>query len=139
MLEKLLLTQAPRGEFTRRAVANSKLSAINAIELAKTFGISCNAQKLKAIATQIYKLIVKLEAQLQLGTNSKFRGHELKSLVSEIEQLRTTRLALTCIAGKTNTGKSSLFNTVTQSKASITNGSQGTTRDTVRARRNGIM
>ncbi|AUG91476.1 tRNA modification GTPase MnmE [Candidatus Hodgkinia cicadicola] len=139
VLKKLALVQAPRGEFTRRAIANNKLSANNAIELAKTFGISCNAQKLKAIATQICKLIVKLEAQSQLGSNSKFKNHELKSLVASVEQLRATRSALACIAGKTNTGKSSLFNAVTQSKTSIADSSQGTTRDTVRARRHGVL
>ncbi|XXN13688.1 MAG: GTPase [Candidatus Hodgkinia cicadicola] len=139
MLKKLALVQAPRGEFTRRAITNNKLSANKALELAKTFGISCNAQKLKAIATQICKLIVKLEARSQLGTNFKFKTHELKSLVSNIEQLRATHSALTCVAGKTSTGKSSLFNAITQSRTSIANSSQGTTRDTVRARYHGII
>ncbi|XXN19808.1 MAG: GTPase [Candidatus Hodgkinia cicadicola] len=130
-LAKLSAVQAKRGNFIKRALINNKTSINNVLSLAKTFKLNCNIKTAKSVIKSINVIIAKLAAQLSSGANFSLKDYEIKSLILKIKQLKNFGSAQVCIIGKTNVGKSSLFNALTKRKNSIVSGLQGTTRDAV--------
>jgi tRNA modification GTPase len=150
---------AEPGEFTLRALKNKKLTLsqvegldilLNAnTSLAFNSGLSLLNGELKEAYTSLYELMTKLLASIELFIDfSEDVGHEqaiqnfnsiLELFGKELSQL-TQRLSSSgaslldpsvVIYGKTNSGKSTLFNSLIGRERSIVSNIEGTTRDYV--------
>ncbi|ATY93519.1 tRNA modification GTPase MnmE [Candidatus Hodgkinia cicadicola] len=130
-LIKLSAVQARRGDFTKRAIINNKISVSNVLSLAKAFKLNYNIDNTKQIANNINNIIITLKLQLSSGVNLSSENYKIKSLILKIKQLRRSELAQICIIGKTNAGKSSLFNALVRQRKTIVSNLQGTTRDII--------
>lgn len=147
------------GEFSFRAYSNGKIDllqaeAINDLVLSETNIYSKKAldnvsgklsEKLKSIQSSGLKIISQLEHELDFNENEivfsdnkkilddlKAIKIELKSIGSSFLHSKIIRNGIrVLILGKTNVGKSSLFNYLMGYKRAIVSNISGTTRDTI--------
>ena len=149
------------GEFTRRAFENGKIDLIQAESIANTIAASSKAGLFNAISglggemskavnntsKDITELLSYCEHLLDVSdediqkdnkTHVSKKTSEINiGLVKLIENYDTCRVltygAIVVLAGKTNSGKSTLFNALVGKNRSIVNEAAGTTRDYVDA------
>ncbi len=152
-------SMAKKGEFTKRAFLNGKMSltqaeAVNDIIEAKTDkALFAAVNRLEGAITKpiikIRQLLLDLLAAIQVSSDfpeediDTFAGGELKekleNIKDELESLKKTARrgealnnGITCaICGIPNTGKSSLLNALVEKKKAIVTDIAGTTRDVV--------
>ena len=150
------------GEFTKRAFQNGKIDLIQAESIANTIstsssvglfnaisGVSGNMSKsIRETKNKIIKLLSYCEHLLDVSEvdiqndNKKHTAKEItkisKKLAELTENYDTCRVltygAKIVLAGKTNSGKSTLFNVLVGENRSIISKSPGTTRDYIDAR-----
>jgi len=149
------------GEFTRRAFENGKIDLIQAESIANTIAASSKAglfnaisglggemsNAIKGTANDLTELLSYCEHLLDVSDVDIQKDNELyiskktseinKKVLKLIENYDTCRVltygAIVVLAGKTNSGKSTLFNAMVGNKRSIVNKAAGTTRDYVDA------
>ena len=150
------------GEFTRRAYTNGKIDLIQAESIANMIsagsetglynaisGLSGRMSKdIKETSNEITELLSYCEHLLDVSEidiqkdNINYIKEKTTSVTKKIskmtENYHTCRVltygATIAIAGKTNSGKSTLFNTLIGSNRSIVNKTAGTTRDYIDAK-----
>lgn len=150
------LRKAEPGEFTRRAFANGRIDLAEAEGLADLLAAETDLQRRAAMAVargrlsrtveawrdRVLGLSAAVEAVLDFGDEDDVGGLDesfwsgLETLSAELAGwLARPRAELlkegyrVVLAGPPNTGKSSLFNALTESEAAITAPTEGTTRD----------
>ena len=154
-------SSAGPGEFTRRAFENGKIDLIQAESIANTIATSSKAGLFNAmsglggemskvinnISKDITELLSYCEHLLDVSDEdiqkdnrthvSKKTSEINNGLLKLIENYDTCRVlthgAIVVLAGKTNSGKSTLFNALVEKNRSIVNETAGTTRDYVDA------
>ncbi len=156
LLETAGLRKALRGEFTYRAFMHGRMDlteaeAVEEIVKAKTAkgsgealsrltgSIHNEAEKAK---DQILNILASLEVQLDYGEDEIpedwiFPDDEIASIVHRLKEIastysavrRWTEGAVVVIAGRTNAGKSSLYNALLKENRAIVSPVEGTTRD----------
>jgi len=154
-------SSAGPGEFTRRAFENGKIDLIQAESIANTIAASSKAGLFNAmsglggemskaindISKDITELLSYCEHLLDVSDGdiqkdnrthvSKKTSEINNGLLKLIENYDTCRVlthgAIVVLAGKTNSGKSTLFNALVEKNRSIVNETAGTTRDYVDA------
>lgn len=151
--------QAQGGEFTLRAFLNGKLDLTKAEavqELVSSRSKEAHLQalhrlggavtrRINEIKTRLVRFLASVSVQLDYAEDevdmTDFDGHELVDLAADLASLEESynlgqryqhgvRLAL---AGKTNAGKSSLFNALVREDRAIVSDVHGTTRDYLEA------
>jgi len=150
---------AEPGEFTYRAFLNGKLDlvqaeSINALIKSKNSNeasLALNNVKgaLSEIITlstdRLMSLIVSMEHELDFNddeicfTSKKEYINQIKKIYSSVDAILSSSFLLSsderelrvCFAGKTNAGKSSIFNLLVGKKRAIVSNKAGTTRDVV--------
>ena len=152
------LRAAEAGEFTRRAFANGRIDLAEAEGLADLLSAETELQRSAAMAmagggfsstvvewrAEILRLSAQVEAALDFSEEddvSEMSGEFSKSLAELRAELgewlarpRAERLGegfRVVLAGPPNSGKSTLFNELTESEAAITSAIAGTTRDVI--------
>jgi tRNA modification GTPase len=160
VLNNLGIRTAEPGEFTYRAFLNGKMDltqaeAVNALANAVTTLQAYSAleqmegsfgEKIREWKDLILGIISRLEADIEFSddTGDRFTGREtlaaeVRPLLTEVDKaLEGCRLddvlgkgADVVIAGRTNTGKSTLFNLLVHSERAIVTEIPGTTRDVI--------
>jgi len=154
-------SSAGPGEFTRRAFENGKIDLIQAESIVNTIAASSKAGLFNAmsglggemskaindISKDIAELLSYCEHLLDISDEdiqkdnkthvSKKTSEINNGLLKLIENYDTCRVltygAIVVLAGKTNSGKSTLFNALVEKNRSIVNATAGTTRDYVDA------
>ena len=160
-IEQRGFRQALPGEFSYRAFISGKIDLIQAESIAtiidsdNSLDVLYSLNNLKGgLSKPIYKIlsdieniILKMEHELdfeesEIEFTSFFEYLELvENITKEIENIRKTSYLAekkhsslqVCLAGKTNAGKSSLFNALLGYNRSIVTQEKGTTRDTIEA------
>ncbi|QFT76366.1 tRNA uridine-5-carboxymethylaminomethyl(34) synthesis GTPase MnmE [Erythrobacter sp. THAF29] len=152
------LRPAEPGEFTRRAFANGRIDLAEAEGLADLLAAETELQRASAMAMaggavsretsrwrdEVLRLSAQVEAALDfsdeddVGELPPSFGEDVAALLGELRDwLRRPRSEIlgegfrVAIAGPPNTGKSTLFNALTESEAAITSPIAGTTRDVI--------
>ena len=152
------LRRAEAGEFTRRAFANGRIDLAEAEGLADLLSAETELQRRSALAmasgalsrvvegwrTRLLMLSASVEAALDFSDEDDVSalpaafGADCAALASELGTWLARPRAETLrdgfrvvLAGPPNAGKSTLFNTLTQSEAAITSPVPGTTRDVI--------
>ena len=150
---------AEPGEFTYRAFINGKVDLVQAESI--NFLIRAQNQKVASLAlsnisgflsktinraaTSLMNIIKVMEHELDFNdgeidfTSKKENINKIEDLLFSIQQVLDSSFLLSsqqedfrvCFAGKTNVGKSSLFNALLGNKRAITSKTAGTTRDAV--------
>ena len=149
------------GEFTRRAFENRKIDLIQAESIANTIAASSKAglfnamsglrgemsKAVKDTSKDVTELLSYCEHLLDVSDEDIQKDNKMyvskktseinNSLLKLIENYDTCRVltygATIVLAGKTNSGKSTLFNVLVGNNRSIVNKTAGTTRDYVDA------
>jgi len=157
ILENLGARIAQRGEFTKRALLNSKIDLIQAEAVLDTVYAPCDEARALAIAqyegklsekvydlrSKIVDLLTVIEADLDfpeekdVHLNSRQFTKNIENIIAEIEELlRDAEIGIkikegykTLIMGKVNVGKSTLFNRLLGYDRVIVHERPGTTRD----------
>lgn len=152
------LRPAEEGEFTRRAFANGRIDLAEAEGLADLLEAETELQRAAAMANvggqlsakvnqwrdEVLRLSAMVEAALDFSDEDDvselpkgFAG-AVRSLADQIRSVadapRVEKLKEGCrvvLAGPPNSGKSTLFNALTESEAAITSPIAGTTRDVI--------
>ncbi len=150
---------ADPGEFTKRAFINGKLDLSQAEAVADLISSRSRRAQISSVAhlqgklgerlKQMRKTIVdlcsllelefdfaeegiELTAPSELTQKIEFTSDQLAKLILSYESGRVIRDGFSiCIVGKTNVGKSSIFNSLLMSDRSIVTSIPGTTRDTI--------
>jgi tRNA modification GTPase len=159
---ELRARQARPGEFTERAFFNGKLDLAQAEAIADLIASTTSlaaklavrslqgffSQRAQSLVEDLIRLRSVIEATLDFPEEELDSGLDrmrwsetldtlidsAKRVLSEAHQGARIRDGLTVvIAGRTNAGKSSLFNVLVQSEAAIVTPMPGTTRDILRA------
>jgi len=148
---------AERGEFTKRAFLNNKIDfvqaeSIQALTQAHSTGLITNyayqltshksSQKIEDIRKKILEILTEVEASLNFPEDIREKDrpllksrlvqiiNNLDNLINSSEKISasegSTRVA---IIGCTNSGKSTLFNTLAKNDRAIVSNLPGTTRD----------
>lgn len=152
------LRRAEAGEFTRRAFANGRYDLSEAEGLADLLGAETELQRSAALAMAggAFSRVVEGWRDKVLGLSAEVEGvldfsdeedssdmpedfaARLEALAEDLkswlERPRAERLGegfRVILAGPPNTGKSSLFNALSESEAAITSPIAGTTRDVI--------
>ena len=163
VLNEFGLREAEKGEFTRRAFVNNKMSLTDAEsvmtgiqagsvqELAalEDFRSGLLGKKLSGLTEKITEVLVTVESQLDFSDEedvsdlSVDRSREMiSSLGASVEGLlknyqpysAESKKKTVVLFGEPNVGKSSLFNALLGEGVAIVSSSPGTTRDVVRKR-----
>ncbi len=147
------------GEFTRRAFLNGRIDLLQAESIldvvdAKTdqaLGIALNglrgtlSRKIYSFRDAIVELLTCLEAEIEFPDEEiqvpsrTFRKKQIKTLLVQLDSLiemsGTTRIyregVRITIIGRSNVGKSTLFNALLERERAIVSSIPGTTRDTI--------
>lgn len=157
ILVRLGARMANRGEFTRRAYLNGRLSLIQAeavidlIEATSLSGVKEAGARLRSelssdireLSNRLKDIVVELEAYIDFDEDeegpvpmpqSAVREtlEKMEALMSNAEHGRVRREGIrVVISGKPNVGKSTLFNALLKSERMIVTPHPGTTRDPV--------
>lgn len=153
--------QAERGEFTFRAFANgktdlSRAEAIQEIVDARTDAARAKAagrlagnlsERIHEISASIVQVLAAIEVQIEYPedeetTKGAFDAAALREAAEQLSALHATWAAeklyqdgaRLVLAGRTNAGKSSMFNTLLKEERAIVSEIHGTTRDWLEAR-----
>lgn len=160
-LEKRGLREAEAGEFSKRAFLNNKISLFQAEGVAlgieaetkdqlvalDSFRSGVLSKKIESIISQLNKVLVELEAQLDFsdeeGVAETKAGVIQKSLSAVLVELgdllknygpyeKSSLKKKVVLVGRPNVGKSSIFNALLDEEVAIVSKEAGTTRDIVR-------
>ena len=150
---------AEPGEFTYRAFLNGKVDLIQAESInsliraqsSREATLALNniagnlSSTLKTLSDRVDDIITTMEHELDFNdseisfTKEEDYVEEIKSIIKDISVVLSSSFSTTkspefasvCVVGKTNVGKSSLFNLMLGSSRAITSPLAGTTRDVV--------
>ncbi len=131
-LREACIGKACRGEFSRRALERNKTSVFEVKEIAKAFKIP-SFGGMQSCVRNVSRTLVVAEAKTHKIENcGAGKGGAYNKLLSKLNLLAATNEMF--IVGRSNAGKSSLFNAITASKSAIVANSLKTTRDVLSIR-----
>ncbi len=122
-------TQAHAGEFSRRALTKKKIKTQTILNLSKKFNINTNINLIKNILNETIKY--KKELILNYYVSKHNNNNTLKTLCNIFKHLKINKKPQISLVGKTNVGKSHLFNTLTKTETSIVSKYKNTTRNKI--------